>query len=261
MGDVVDVDVVAEYGGGVDVGFFDRGACESEVSGVGEGIAEVFGESVDDFFADRFSGGGFFVDCFSGESVLSAVGFVSDDDDVATIGELIVNVAVVGLEFLDGGEDDPAGADFEQGFELVAGFGLAGGLAQELFGAGEGVEELVVEVVAIGDDEDGGVVKGEDDLSGVEDHGEGFAGALGVPDDSGFTIAFGLVLAVGETVAGGGFFGAGWVAAEGAEGGEDGGVDGVVLVVGGEFFGGADADDVGFWVFFFGVLEDDEVAD
>jgi hypothetical protein len=149
----------------------------------------------------------FFVDRFGAEAVLGAVGFVGDDDDVAPIGEFFVNVAFGGLKFLDGGEDDAAGGDFEQVFELVAVFGLDGILAEELFGGGEGVEELVVEVVTIGDDEDGGIIEGEDDFSGVEDHGEGFAGALGVPDDSGFTIAFGLVFDVGEAVAGGGFFG------------------------------------------------------
>ena len=52
LGDVVDVDVVAKDGGGVDVRFFDGGAGEAEVGGVGQGIAQIFGEAVDDFLAD-----------------------------------------------------------------------------------------------------------------------------------------------------------------------------------------------------------------
>ena len=52
LGDVVDVYIVAEYGGGVGVGFLDGGAGEAEVGGVGQGVAQVFGEAVDDFFTD-----------------------------------------------------------------------------------------------------------------------------------------------------------------------------------------------------------------
>ncbi|MFM2432315.1 MAG: hypothetical protein RLZZ511_3529 [Cyanobacteriota bacterium] len=80
-----------------------------------------------------------------------------------------------------------------------------------------------------------------------------------MPDDSGFAIALGLVLDVGQTVAGGGFLSAG-LGLGGAQGGGDRGVDGVVLVVGGEFFGGGEGDEVGLGVFFFGFFKDDEVA-
>ena len=48
----------------------------------------------------------------------------------------------------------------------------------------EGAEELVVQVVAVGEDHDGGVLHGrvQDDAPGVEGHGQALARALGVPD-------------------------------------------------------------------------------
>ena len=121
------------------------------------------------------------------------MGFVGDDDDVAALGEGFVDIAFFGLELLDGGEDHAAGGHFEQRFEMLPAFGLHRLLAQQLLGGGEGVEELIVQVVAVGDDDDGGVVQGQHDLAGVEDHREGFAAALGVPDHAGFAVAPGLV--------------------------------------------------------------------
>lgn len=57
----------------------------------------------------------------------------------------------------------------------------------------EGVEELVVQVVSVVEDNQGGVLhrRMEDDLSGVEGHGEALAGPLGVPDDASAPIALG----------------------------------------------------------------------
>ena len=68
------------------------------------------------------------------EAVLGAVGFVGDNDDVFPFGEGFVDIAFFRLELLDGGEDDAAGGDFEQGFEVVAAGGLnVVRLAQQLF--------------------------------------------------------------------------------------------------------------------------------
>ena len=89
---------------------------------------------------------------------------------------------------------------------MVAAVGLHRLLAQQLFGGGEGVEELVVEVVAVGDDDDGGIVEGQHDFAGVEDHRERFAAALGVPDDACFAVAEGLVGDRGQVVGGRVFF-------------------------------------------------------
>ena len=84
--------------------------------------------------------------------------------------------------------------------------GLRWDLAQEVLAAGECAEKLVVEIVAVGEDDDGGVLHGgfADDCAGVEGHGEAFAGALRVPDDTDAAVAWfparlrpGLIASVG----------------------------------------------------------------
>ncbi len=58
--------------------------------------------------------------------------------------------------------------------------------------------DLVVELFAVGDDDEGPVAGFlAEDLLGEEEHGEGFAGTLGVPEDAE------LALAVAELVHGG----------------------------------------------------------
>ena len=98
---------------------------------------------------------------------------------------------------MDGGEDEAAGVDVEEFAGCVAIDRLLGGLAEELATAGEGVKELVVEVVAIGEDDEGGIVEFEDEFAAEEDHGEGFSAALGVPDDAALVIAYCFLTALG----------------------------------------------------------------
>ena len=64
-------------------------------------------------------------------------------------------------------------------------------LAQNVPAAGEDAEELVVEVVAVGEDDDGGVLHGEvaGDGPGIEGHGEALPRALGVPHDADASVA------------------------------------------------------------------------
>jgi len=76
LGDIVDVDVVAKDFGSVFVGLFDGSAGEADESGVGQSIADVFGEPVAGLFADDIALFVFDVDLFGFESVLAAVGFI-----------------------------------------------------------------------------------------------------------------------------------------------------------------------------------------
>jgi len=64
-------------------------------------------------------------------------------------------------------------------------FGLYGCLAQDLAVGGKGGKELVVQVISVSDNDDGGILhrRMANHLAGVENHGEAFAGSLGVPDD------------------------------------------------------------------------------
>ncbi len=74
---------------------------------------------------------------------------------------LLPLVGFVRPELLDGGEDDAAGRNAEELAEVFAVFGLDGWLKQGFVAAGEGAEELVVEIIAIGEDDDGGVAQAE----------------------------------------------------------------------------------------------------
>ena len=105
-------------------------------------------------------------------------------------------------------------------------------MPQQLVAGGERAEELVVEVVAVGQDHEGGVGHGRvgDDLAGVEGHGQALARSLGVPDHADPLVALGR---------------------GGADRAGDGLVDRVVLVIAGQLL--PDGRPVH--------LEDDEVAD
>ena len=65
-------------------------------------------------------------------------------------------------------------------------FGLGRVLPEEFAAPGEGAEELVVQVVTVGEYDDGGVfhVRVPYQGAGVEGHGQALARALVVPDDS-----------------------------------------------------------------------------
>jgi hypothetical protein len=145
------------------------GAGEAHEAGLRQGVAHVAGEAVD-------------------EVVLAAVGLVGDDDDVAPVRKHGVAVARLGgHELLDRREDD-ASADYA---ELLAQVGAVGGLdgilAPQVAAAGEGAEDLVVQVVSVGDDDDRRVLhrRIEDQPPGVEGHAQALAGTLGVPDAAG----------------------------------------------------------------------------
>src|SRR6266404_2670181 len=59
-------------------------------------------------------------------------------------------------------------------------------LSQQFFAKRERVKKLAVQIVAVGEHEDGGILHRRvlDDFSGIENHGKTFAAALRVPDDT-----------------------------------------------------------------------------
>ena len=61
---------------------------------------------------------------------------------------------LLGEELLDGGEDHAARGDRSSFAQVGAALGLHRRLAQQVVAAGEGAEELVVEVVAVGEHDD-----------------------------------------------------------------------------------------------------------
>ena len=91
--DVVDADVVAEYGAGVGVLELDGRPGKADERGVWQRVPHIAGVAVD-------------------EVVLAAVGLVGDDDDVAPLRKRGMGVApLLGEEFLYSREDHAAGID------------------------------------------------------------------------------------------------------------------------------------------------------
>ena len=94
-------------------------------------------------------------------------------------------------ELLDGGEHHTAGLHREPYAQVSPVGRLDGRLAQQVGAAREGGEELVVEVVAVGQHHHCRVRHRllADDATGVEGHGEALARALGMPDDADAPVA------------------------------------------------------------------------
>ena len=167
-GDVIDADVVPKDGTGVGVVQFDGGASESQEGGLGQGIPHVPGVPVD-------------------KVVLAPVGLIGYDHDVPPVGKDGVGVSLLlREELLDGGEHHSADVHGEFTAEVGPALRLGWVLPEEVPAPGEGAEELVVQVVPVGEDHDGGVVHCwiPDDGAGVEGHGQALPRPLVVPDDS-----------------------------------------------------------------------------
>ena len=93
------------------------------------------------------------------ELVLAPVCLIGYDDDVPAVGQKRVAV-LAGLrkELLDGGEYHPADIYGEFLPEVAPALGLGWVLAEEFAATGECAEELVVQIVPVGEDDDGRVV-------------------------------------------------------------------------------------------------------
>jgi hypothetical protein len=96
---------------------------------------------------------------------------VDDDDDVRPVGqERELHLAVARPELLDGGEDHPADlAVGELGVEVVDVLDLDRRLAESRGAPGEGGEELVVEVIAVSQDDERRILQRR--LAGVSRRG------------------------------------------------------------------------------------------
>ena len=170
---VVDADVVAEDGARVGVGEFDGRAREADERRVRQGVAHVPGEAVD-------------------EVVLAAVRLVGDHHDIAAVGQLRVPItSFFRKELLDSGEHHAALLHREPRPKVGAARSLDRRLAQQVLTSGERPEELVIEVVPVGQHDHGWILHGRipGDAPGVEGHREALASTLRVPDDADAPVA------------------------------------------------------------------------
>jgi len=181
--DVVHADVVAEDLDGALVVQLDRRPGEADEGSPGERIAEVLREPVGLLTGLPVE--------LRLEAVLASVRLVGDDDDVAAVREQLCFLGVHRGELLDRREVDASRSRAQQVAQVCAALGLDRALAQQALGHREGAEELVVEIVAVGEHDDRRVLHArvEDQLPRVEDHRQALAGALGVPDDTDASIA------------------------------------------------------------------------
>ena len=163
--DVVDADVVAEHRSRIGVLALNRRAGKADEGGTRQRVPHVARVPVN-------------------EIVLAAVGFVGNDHDVAPVRQRGVAVALFfGQELLDGCEHHPARFHRKPGTQIRPAGRLDRRLAQQFPAAREGGEQLIVEIVAVGQDHHGRVFHRRlaDDASGVERHRQAFAGPLRVP--------------------------------------------------------------------------------
>ena len=92
---------------------------------------------------------------------------------------------------MDGREDHAPRLDAQQLTQVGAALGLDGRLPQKLAAARECAEELVVQVVAVGEHDEGWVLhrRFADDAPRIEGHGEALPRALRVPDHANAPVA------------------------------------------------------------------------
>ena len=187
LGHVVDVDIVAEHVPGTAVPGGDGRAGKADVGCVWQAVADDAG---------RANGGphlqlALFIlagDQLFGEAILAPVGLIRHDHDVPALRQGLSGF----LELLHGGEDDAVGlAARQQRLQMLAAFGLLGRLAQEIPATGELAVELVIQVVSVGDDHDGGAFQRLLQVMGIEHHGQGFSAALGMPEHAALAIGYG----------------------------------------------------------------------
>ena len=108
------------------------------------------------------------------------MGFISYDDNVGAIANLGINgFVILGREFLYGGEDNATRIYVEQFPHCLAIASLLGGLTSQLTAPGEGIEKLVVEVVAIGEDNYGGVSQYQNEFAALVRPSRGIYRCLG----------------------------------------------------------------------------------
>ena len=123
---------------------------------------------------------------------MAAVCLVGDHHNVAPIRQQRMPVALLlGEELLDGGEHHSAGFHPELFPKVGPALRLDGGLPQQVGATRKGGEELVVEVVAVRQHDEGGILHRRlaHNAAGVEHHGQTLARPLGMPDNPDASVA------------------------------------------------------------------------
>ncbi|WPL16087.1 hypothetical protein Thiowin_01024 [Thiorhodovibrio winogradskyi] len=88
------------------------------------------------------------------------------------------------------------------GAQIGAAVGLLRSLAQQVAAHHESGEQLIIQIIAVGDDHDGWIGHGRvaHQLADVEGHQQAFAGALGVPDHADAAVATAVAFHAGQAI-------------------------------------------------------------
>ena len=128
------------------------------------------------------------------------MGFIADADDVGTVGE---QIDVLGKLLYGGEKHAPTGAPLQFVFQVLATFHLLyHAVADKLFGVEQQTRKLIVQVSAVGDEDDGGAAQGFalHQQAREEEHGERLATTRGAEIGAALAVATRIELAVVEDI-------------------------------------------------------------
>ena len=190
LGHIVYVDIVPEHFAGTAVLGGDGSSSKADVGGIGQTVPNDPGSSDDR--AD-FQLAIVFLPChnFLSQAILPPMGLVRHDHDIPPLGQGLTAF----LKFLHGREDDAVGLTACQQFcQVLTARGVLGCLPQEILAPGKLAVELVVQIIPVSDNNDGRTFQRLLQTVGVEDHGQRFSTALGMPEYAAFPISPGSAL-------------------------------------------------------------------
>ena len=161
---------------GIRVRLFNRRAGKTDERRVGKCVPDILGEAVADLAGLLVEPGR--------KSVLRAVRLVGDNDDVLPLAQQrMFRPFVLRKESLNGGKHHAATGDLEQLTQMLTVLRLHRLLSRQFVAARERPKELVVQIVAVTEHNEGGILHGrfKDEPSRVERHSQRFARTLRVP--------------------------------------------------------------------------------
>ena len=190
LGHIVDIDVVAEDLPGVPILGGNRRSGKANEGGVGKRVPDDSG--ITNYNSGLLLAGFVFAhDDSLIKPILAAVGLVRHDHDVPALRQRLF----APLKLEHGRKNDAVGCSaVQQGFQMLLAGGLDRRLAEEGRALGELGVELVVQINPVRHDNNCRTVQGVLQQVGIEDHGQGFSTALGVPEHTAFAVCHGGVL-------------------------------------------------------------------
>ena len=189
LGHIIDVNIVAEDFTGASILRRDRRTGKANIGRIGQSIPDHTSGPNHCFCFDLAVLFLFHNDLFA-ESVLPAMRFVGHDDDITPLGKRFTAL----LKLLHGGKNDAVCLSVgQQLLQVGAAFGVLRRLPQKVFTAGELPVKLVIQGIAVCDDDNSRAFHGLLQVVGVKDHRQRLSAALRMPEDPALSVCFGCV--------------------------------------------------------------------